>query len=519
MLVLALFFTSLFTVFGTFGRVSAAMPVIIPPDNIDTDAGTLFMIEVYVQDDDDHVLHMTYDFGDGTPNLTFDSPPALDYPLLQQTHTWNPVPIQGEGNYKVNYIFNITADDGFGNVATASVPVSIKLPVNGLPNTPAITVPLSVVDPDDNVTIEASTSDPEGEPIIWTFIFNDSVQDFLTIVKHTSWTAPDALVTQNVSHVFGAPGNYSVEVYVCDRPGNQTFPHNVSQKSATIEVKLNRIPIVGAIVLTPPEVQINASIGFVNITYSVEIIDSDGDPLNCTWNFDDGTPPAYNQSVGGKEVKFSQWRVYNETGSHNISVVVTDGRPGHTVTVNSLVNITSTNNPPALVNFVFHYPSGEYALPNESIAFTLYISDPEQDSIYVTIDFGDGTVEYYNLTVYTDGNVTLIFNHTWSQVGSYVIQLNYTDNKQFGVGNHNISYNVTLDVKVPEVRIKKSWNWWDYFGLWLFSMIPVLVVLRFFMVARRRKHAEDKGFSLEDWNLLKSEQKKTDMSDNKKEGA
>jgi len=43
--------------------------------------------------------------------------------------------------------------------------------------------------------------------------------------------------------------------------------------------------------------------------------------------------------------------------------------------------------------------------------------------------------------------------------------------------------------------------------------------LRFFMVARRRKHAEDKGFSLEEWNLMKSEQKKTDMSDNKKEGA
>jgi len=39
------------------------------------------------------------------------------------------------------------------------------------------------------------------------------------------------------------------------------------------------------------------------------------------------------------------------------------------------------------------------------------------------------------------------------------------------------------------------------------------------MVARRRKHAEDKGFSLEEWNLMKSEQKETNVSSNKKEGA
>ncbi len=468
---------------------------------------------VYIYDEDDDLVHMEWEWGDGTPNGTIDVTGTAGLPEVTLYHVWN-ASAPGVSEVWVEFIMNITATDIDNNAATVSVSVWIFVPYNNYP-TVAISSPISSVDPGAPVEIIANATDMEGDPLTWTFVFNDTDAevDYDAWVFYTGWSEPNATVWHNITATFAQPGNYTVKMFVSDAlPGAQVGIHNNSVRSSTIRVTLNRLPYTtGVFTTVPTTLEINSTIGEINVTFSIEVLDQDGDTLNVTWDFGDGSPPAYNDTTGGKDsFKVSQWRVYNETGQVNISVVVTDGRPGHEVLVSGQFNITTSNLPP-VARIGFRYASGNFALPNETIQFTFTVSDPEKDQIQVIIDFGDNsTVEYYNLTAYVGANATLVFNHSYSMTGSYVILISYTDNIQ-GFGEHHLNYNLTVDVSVPTIVPKKVWSTWDYTSLAIFAMVPVLIIVNLVRLQRKRKAVENKGMSLEEWKIHQSEIKKSQI--------
>jgi hypothetical protein len=158
----------------------------------------------------------------------------------------------------------------------------------------------------------------------------------------------------------------------------------------------------------------------------------------------------------------------------------------------------------------FSYESGEHGVPGEEIQFTIIISDPEQDTIEVILQFGDGSPsQYFNLTEYVDGNATIQVSHVFELVGDYEVTLWFTDNK-IGILNHTkmVSQFVTIqEVFVPEVV---EWDWWDYTSLGIVFAIPVLIVVRMYVLKRRMARLEREGLTLEEARI-RSEAKLMDQ--------
>lgn len=477
-----------------------------PPATITVSPGISKIIFVRVKDVDGDNVNVTWNFGDGTPTVVNMTAPAT----LQQTvyieHTWNPEIEQGVGGGYIEYTLNITIDDGNGNYAYRTSTVQCYLPENYGPQSDIIAP--AKVDPNDLVLITAMANDTEGEPLTWTFVFNNSGSTFLTLVYNTPATEPATWQWRNITYTFGVEGNFEVTLYVSDALGaNQTGLHNTSD-SAAIESYENKVPYLTNITVTPLTPIINET-GYINVTYSIEILDVEGEIMNVTWDVGDGSPLRYNESGAQKIVYIiQQWVNYTVTGEFNVSVVVTDGRPGHEVYKWTMIFVNSTNLPPSVTGFSYVYSQGSFELPNVAISFTVNITDPELDLVRVTVSWGDGSpYEYYNLTEFVEGNVTLHLSHAFSSVGNYHIEIWYTDNKS-GLLNHSKYYNLTVKVEIPPPIIVKKWSWWDYTSLALFAMIPVLVVLRLMYVARQRRVIEAQGMTLEEYRLIQSERVK-----------
>jgi hypothetical protein len=486
-----------------------------PPNPFNGTWGTVFNFTAWIFDPENDIMTVTWEWGDGSPlevSYTGDATPDGGYWLLQNDHVYNPyVPGRGndQGTDYVSFLMNITLDDGNGNNVSCTTQVDVILIRNIGPTAASLVLPAGLVDPSSNVTLNTSSSDREGDELTWTYVFNNSVSDYLTIVNHTPRTAANQTVWNNITVSFANEGYYNVTVFVSDAlPPYQTGFHNISQTYGPIHVLANKKPYVqDPFNVNPGLPIINATIGYVEVTFTIDASDPDGDALNLTWNFDDGTANVTNTSLGGTTATqtFEQVRNYTNGGSFNVSVTVTDGRPGHEVVVYQLVNVTSTNRPPSVVRFNFTYATLDYALVNETVKFTLVIFEPEKDPIQLVVDFGDNSTRLYmNLTEFVDHNVTVLFNHTFRNLGNYTVKIWYTDNK-IGVFNHTKSSNVTVKVKTPVVVVKDTWSWWDYTSLGLFCMIPVLIALQYLFMARRRKAIESEGMSVEEWKLRKSQ--------------
>lgn len=467
-------------------------------------------IKVYDQDND--TINVTWNWGDGTPddlNTTEPAYPLIHYVWVNQTHVYNPPKEPGMGNYDVHYILNITLDDGTGNYNWLDLNVYVHVPDNIAPQVGLVEFN-GTFDPSDIVPVAANATDEEGDALTWTFVFNNSVSDFFTEVMTSPVTAPNTLVWMNSTYVFGAEGTYLVRVSVTDRVGINQFneTHNITVGPVTYSVLANRIPSVADnISMTSSNpVIIDAVSGYTNITFSITARDRDGDILNATWDFDDGTPKLYNTSFGGIDLyEFIQWRNYTTTGQFNVTVNITDGRAGHEVVRLLVVNVTSTNLPPGLGGFQYNLSKGVYALPNELINFTITLTDPEQNPIEVVVDFGDNSDKlYFNLTDYVDGNITLKFNHSYAAKGVFNITITFTDNR-VGLFDHIKSVKVSIKVDVPRAVVQDLWSWWDYTSLGLVCLMPILIVTRMAMIFRRRRLLEDRGYTLEEWKLMQSE--------------
>lgn len=476
------------------------------PSTIYVSNGVPFDIYINVTDSDNDNINITWDWGDGTPNETYMTGPAGVRTMVVRTHTWV-VPVeQGTGGYIVPQPnpMRITIDDGTGNIVSQTRTIVVTVPENIGPQ-PGISAP-GTVDLGADVSICANATDPEGESLTWTFVFNNGTEDYLTEVYYTPQSAPNELVWVNITHAFNETGLHSVTVYITDALGdNQQAPGHNNSDTAFINVVLNKIPIVNPIAISPSVIVLNESIGYLVVSYKLEVMDEDGDVLNSTWDFGNGSPPAYNESAGGRiTYVFTQTVNYTHTGVFNVSVVTTDGRPGHEILRYLEVAITSDNLPPSMVQFLVNYSGANFAAPNQSVNFTLKIQDLEGDTIDVNISFGDGTWLNMTLSEFVEGNVSVTFNHSYALVGKYVVEVWYTDYEYLGLFNHSKYYNLTVSVDVPPVIVVDRWSWWDYTSLGLFCMIPVLIAVNFIRVRRRQREIEEQGMTMDEWKLRQS---------------
>ena len=483
-----------------------------PKDPINATYGVQLNITAIVKDGDNGTLRVTWVWGDGKVNVTTVTGAVNTNIVIRNNHVYTPPIQQGRGDYRENQTLVIYLDDNNGNNVSCTTLVRVLMPPNGYPTRPGLYLNgtgSSKIDPAAVVYVVANASDPEGESLTWTYVFNNGTADYRVEVLNTPATAPNQMVYVNISHSFGTIGLHRIDIFVSDALiPYQIFPHNMTN-TIFATVTVNTAPsVLATINVDPNNPVVNTTIGYRLVNFSLDASDLDGDVLTFTWDFGDGTAPVVNTSAGGTGTFTArQSRNYTDEGIFNVTVNVTDGRPGHEVLRYRIVTVNSTNLPPNLLVFrPLTLSGGNWELPNATIDFELIIQDTEHDSIEVTINWGDGSeIVHLILSDYSGNNVTCMLNHSYSSRGNFTITVNFTDNK-LGILNHNKTYNQTIETRVVIIGIAVGWSWWDYTTLGIAFLIPVLILVWFVLVSRRRKRLEKEGMSLEEWKLMKDMQ-------------
>lgn len=222
-------------------------------------------------DPDGDRLQYRFDFGDGT---------LSDWVYFDEiSHVF-----ERPGQYTVR----VRARDIDGLVSDAQYPVRVR-PRNQPPSAAFTVTPGDLAVPFEFVSV---STDTDGSITLTEWSFGDG------------GTASGAVV----SHVYKAPGNYTVRLWVQDDDGES------SQATATINI--NRPPAL--VLRNPPgDLAVAPEQGF---DLSVEAVDPDGDPLSYSWSVNgeplEGESSSRHRFVPGKE------------SDYQITVLVDDGRGG-----------------------------------------------------------------------------------------------------------------------------------------------------------------------------------------------
>ncbi len=468
---------------------------------IQTSLGKMENFSIGVKDLDNDTLTVTWDFGDGTTDMdTLTS--TLVQAFSNRSHAWTPTIPPLIGNYSLYYWLNVSIRDPVGHWANSSTNVTIYIPPNFGPSA-TMTSSVGETDPADPVTFYASARDPQGEGIYWYFDFGDGTK----FDDYTSPTAPNTIVWNNQTHLYASSGAnrtyYNATLNVTDGG----VDHNYSTGNVTVVVVVNGPPSVGDLEILPQTLELNVTIGYLNVTFSIQVNDPDGDNLTAVWNLDDGSPLRTNESVGAGQHTFRQWRNFTEPCYFNVTVNITDGREGHWVLRYLDTVLLSTNNPPMIeLTPTFNYTAGnDAARPGETINITMKVSDKELDNLTIVWNFGDGSVLlvfHYNESDYVNGIITCNVSHAFSKNGTYRIRVWITDN-QLGYGKHNATIDAIVTVKEKYIEKITAWDWWDYTSLGLFMMVPLSVLIYSLFVFRRRRRLDDEGINWDEYRTKK----------------
>lgn len=271
-----------------------------------------------------------------------------------------------QGDFTIQSCVSILNDENSTNdCATSNVTVDI-LPVANFTYEPL--VPRT----DDIVEFTDKSIDSDGYIVNWTWNLGDGTTKY----------------TQNVSHIFYQNDNYQVCLTVTDNNG---FSHSNCE---LIDV-LSAIPTASFVFepVFPSTYEL--------INFSDTSSDFDGEIVNWTWNFGDGTID-YQQNPT---------HYYQENQLYTITLNVTDD-DGETNSTSQLINIS--NSAP--------YANFTYSPLNPSTIDVINFIDSSTDSDGVIVnwtwDFGDGNSSFTQNTSYQ-----------YSELGQYNISLQVFDDE------------------------------------------------------------------------------------------
>lgn len=473
-----------------------------------------YLVSFIVKDYDSELVTTTWDFGDGTESAVNETIATEAGSYISQNHTWVVVLSPGRDSvsnldkYYVLFNMSVKFEDAYGHVAYSNHTVNITPPRNFEPINRTFFAQSNDWSPGFELPFYASVADPEGDPITWTYVFNDTVEDYLTLVYHTDYTEPNTTVYCNVTHTFSSSGVYDVTLYISDALEPWQVYNNLSLGTIPVTVTDNVAPgVLANITMSPVNPKINTTLGYAEVVFSIQANDFDGDVLYFAWDFGDGET-ATNQSVGGSILvyTFYQTHRYTVAGEYNITVLVDDNR-GHTVLRYKVFNVLTTNAAPSLKNVLLELSHGVYAAPNTTVNVTVVLSDLEGDPLTIWIDFGDNsTVFMAVLTDFSENNtVTVVVSHVYNSTGKFNFTITYTDG-MFGPG-HNASMQILLEVKVPRVIALRVWNLWDTVSLGLVFLGVAMVMARWYFLGKFRKELDKKGLSIEEYKTMLAELK------------
>ncbi|HEX6025569.1 MAG TPA: PKD domain-containing protein, partial [Solirubrobacter sp.] len=252
------------------------------------------------------------------------------------------------------YTATVTATDDEGTTSSKEVQVVVTAP-DVVPPTVEASADVSRGPAPLRVQFSAAGNDPDGpeDDLVYTWDFGDG----------------GTSLAQNPAHTYTSPGTYTAKVTVTEPSG--------AIASDTVEIEVTN-PTGNR----PPTVEVGALPKSGNapleVLFTAQGSDPDGDSLTYTWDFDDGSPAGSGRSVT---------HVFTDGGTYNVEVTASDGRGGTaTAEIPIVVGDPPGNQAPTVVAAA-DPKTGTAPL---TVEFSSHAIDPDGDDLLVTWAFGDG---------------------------------------------------------------------------------------------------------------------------------
>lgn len=425
-------------------------------------------------DADPDSLRFTWDWGDGTFNVTNHAPNQDVQTTSSVRHQW---PTTGA---PATYPVIVWVDDGInyaGHNVSASVnadivPAGVNVPPTELlivnPPLPAYT--------NEDLVFNTSAVDSDGDELVFCIEFGDGTSAVATLPSGET-----AKQYVDFTHSYSATDTYTVTLWVNDSTG--PADHN-STTTTSLVVTENSPPVI----LLPSSLYAG-----YNRTFTVtptQCKDSDGDLLEIWYEWGDGSPMTQG---GGAASYYAGTHVYSALGNRTLNVSVDDGTglPGHNVTVAAIVKVSEANLKPEVVGVIEKSPSKTSYEKNETITFKIVVRDYEGDNMTLTVEFGDGAKQVLTIDaadIEPDSNVTRNVTHAYAagRIASYAVNATVEDDQDHSDMSWNVGHTSVL---VPSEEVTSK-------GIPLaliagIAIAAIFVVVALLLLMRRRKKAAD----------------------------
>ena len=329
---------------------------------------------------------------------------------LSPTYSWD---LDGDGQYNDatgdTVLFNASALDGPSTVEVG-LEVEADCGVAGV-LTMATSRTISILNVEPSITsFGGDSSGAEGSSLSWSAAVSDpAAADTVS----TSWDfgdgSPPVTGGLSQSYSYADNGTYSVTITATDDDGDSA--------SDTLAVSVaNALPTVS--VTSLPDGDEGESLSF-----EASVSDpGTADILTTTWDFGDGSPNGTGTTVTHS---------YADNGSYTVTTTVEDDDGGTIATSGS---VTIDNVSPSLTQTSIPSSGDE----GETLNFEATATDPGNDTITTSWDFGDGSPT-------VQGTPT---DHSWADEGSYTLVLTVSDEDG---GSEELQSTITISNLAPSI--------------------------------------------------------------------
>jgi hypothetical protein len=269
------------------------------------------------------------------------------------------------------------------------------------------TIQINVASAPQLVITPPSTPPTAGLPATFTFVVtagatNGSAIRDLTVNWGDGTIQDLGAVVGNatVSHVYRAPGAYTITGTVTDNSGN----------SVVVSTGVTVNPTTLGITITPPTTPPGAGLP-ATFTIGVGTLPPGDSVRNVHIDWGDGTA----QDLGAISANTTISHVYAASGSYNVTAIMTD-TAGNTATVSNSVTVVATASPTIIIT-----PS--VATATKTATFTIQVTPPTGVGITDSLlTFGDGNQQKLGGL---SGTTTV--THVYSSNGTFTVTLTVTD--------------------------------------------------------------------------------------------
>jgi len=216
-----------------------------------------------------------------------------------------------------NYIVNFTVEDNGGETLTSMATISISSPTGKLPICSLTCSPSSGRSP-LIVTFSLSASDSDGLVTSWALDTNGN-----GITEYSGSGLPPPIIHHN----YLSKGTYSAKLTVFGNDGQNGTSNFIIVVYESEDLGPNQSPVANFVHSPKSPVRVGKTINFTDNS-----LDPDGDIVNWTWNFGDGTR-MYGQHVS---------HIYNEPENYNVILTVKDNN-GETDSFTLLITVEKEN--------------------------------------------------------------------------------------------------------------------------------------------------------------------------------